>query len=919
MKTIETKISKSGATIYYVDGKRTSYENAMFVQRMNEREARWLANIEAEKAERIEAAMSEVNTTAEAIDVAAEAEIELAGNSDVIETKMTVSELREALKASRAKVQFHFTAKGNPTWQSTYHYGKNDIYVGTDRLTKREADERLAEFGLTANLVVEITKAVDEAQAAKTAVMKQSGEFYTGGRNCHKLTADEVNAVYAKFAKADEVKADTGKDVETSENVIEVKTFDSGRYTVKLNGKRISVEYFAEHNYDDAPNDAVIVLDGRKYRNRGSNNHGNAHYYNVFTDENGYGFSATTGHFSEALWSLGKGMTPIRDFSKELAQMAAKKKGCYYRFKVESESKSYDEHINVFTHEKSVDVFSLLPDVDELNDVDTDDTDEAESDNETVANEIDAAEYTVTEDAFNVAVDAENNAEKRVMRTALVKVSANVHKILRYDDYASQKEFAEELRGNGYKVLKIWNGNISDDEVSDWHFMNRNPRDAEVEFAVTENDEPATETVNGETETVNLDGITETNNDGEDGFTGEDFLNELTVTLDINAAVEKILATADNFRFLDQRHEISLKPDSEIMWERDFRGYKGDSSFLITEVYNHPDGTLREVYLRGDGLPVTVEIAEPNHNMKLAAKIVDGLNGTLEFLGGGFTKNGKPTVCFDVTNGSEISPMIRVTEAFTDETKSNLDYVEVTRDYAETKTEKRTRYYFATGNVDIDALTDLNGRCNDILKRRHNLNAKMRLLTNDEYAGKLAELDSEIRYGEVQIAAVKAGDTFDYVDAAEHIKSVYEDLQNCVEYWGDEHGLTPAQCEKIYVAAHIDRNFDSDVDRELINRMIGDFKHGNEMTAKLREVTDETGYMTIICQDGTERQLQHFKGAEVTVCNGYDFKSAWGVLFGHYDTPAQVNSITEMLKATVTCGDNKFTFLTVLKFFSTDA
>ena len=136
-------------------------------------------------------------------------------------------------------------------------------------------------------------------------------------------------------------------------------------------------------------------------------------------------------------------------------------------------------------------------------------------------------------------------------------------------------------------------------------------------------DEPATETVNSETETVNLDGITETNNDADVGFTREDFLKEVTVTLNINAAAEKILATADNFRYLDQRHEITLtKPDSEVMWERDFRGYKGDSSFLITEVYNHPDGTLREVFLRGDGLPVTVKISTPNRNMKLAADTV---------------------------------------------------------------------------------------------------------------------------------------------------------------------------------------------------------------------------------------------------------------------------------------------------------
>ena len=120
-----------------------------------------------------------------------------------------------------------------------------------------------------------------------------------------------------------------------------------------------------------------------------------------------------------------------------------------------------------------------------------------------------------------------------------------------------------------------------------------------------------------EIELANASITDELNNDGEDGFTGEDFLKEVTVTLDINAAVKKIVSTVDKFRYLDQRHEITLtKPDSEVMWERDFRGYKGDETFLVTEVYNHPDGTLSEVFLRKVGtftLPtVTVKISTPN-------------------------------------------------------------------------------------------------------------------------------------------------------------------------------------------------------------------------------------------------------------------------------------------------------------------
>lgn len=120
-----------------------------------------------------------------------------------IETKMTVSELREACRAANRKVELHFTAKGNPAWRSFYRYGRNDREIGTVRLTKREADERLAEFGLTANLVIEIAGAINKAQTAKTAAMRESGELYTGGRNCHELTDDEVNAIYAQFTKAE--------------------------------------------------------------------------------------------------------------------------------------------------------------------------------------------------------------------------------------------------------------------------------------------------------------------------------------------------------------------------------------------------------------------------------------------------------------------------------------------------------------------------------------------------------------------------------------------------------------------------------------------------------------------------------------------------------------------------------------------
>lgn len=59
------------------------------------------------------------------------------------------------------------------------------------------------------------------------------------------------------------------------------------------------------------------------------------------------------------------------------------------------------------------------------------------------------------------------------MRTALVRNSKGNLNIKRYDDYSSNKEFAEDLRANGFKVLKVWAKNASDKEVHDWEYLNR--------------------------------------------------------------------------------------------------------------------------------------------------------------------------------------------------------------------------------------------------------------------------------------------------------------------------------------------------------------------------------------------------------------------------------------------------------------
>ena len=57
-------------------------------------------------------------------------------------------------------------------------------------------------------------------------------------------------------------------------------------------------------------------------------------------------------------------------------------------------------------------------------------------------------------------------------RTALVR-GTNGLSIKRYDDYRSNEEFADDLRANGYRVLKIWAAYKTDAEVDEWELTHR--------------------------------------------------------------------------------------------------------------------------------------------------------------------------------------------------------------------------------------------------------------------------------------------------------------------------------------------------------------------------------------------------------------------------------------------------------------
>lgn len=59
------------------------------------------------------------------------------------------------------------------------------------------------------------------------------------------------------------------------------------------------------------------------------------------------------------------------------------------------------------------------------------------------------------------------------MMTALVRNENGNLRIMRYDDYRTQKEFAADLRANGFRVLKVWTGTKTDAEICEWEFLNR--------------------------------------------------------------------------------------------------------------------------------------------------------------------------------------------------------------------------------------------------------------------------------------------------------------------------------------------------------------------------------------------------------------------------------------------------------------
>lgn len=56
--------------------------------------------------------------------------------------------------------------------------------------------------------------------------------------------------------------------------------------------------------------------------------------------------------------------------------------------------------------------------------------------------------------------------------TALVRINGNL-KVMHDDWFEKQSDFANELRANGFRVLKIWTGYKTEAECDRWELLNR--------------------------------------------------------------------------------------------------------------------------------------------------------------------------------------------------------------------------------------------------------------------------------------------------------------------------------------------------------------------------------------------------------------------------------------------------------------
>lgn len=175
-----------------------------------------------------------------------------------------------------------------------------------------------------------------------------------------------------------------------------------------------------------------------------------------------------------------------------------------------------------------------------------------------------------------------------------------------------------------------------------------------------------------------------------------------------------------------------------------------------------------------------------------------------------------------------------------------------------------------TGNEEVARLKE---KREDISERLSKLDAVKHVLTNAEYETKAAELKDNLRYVDMQLDAINASDTFDYVTAAEHIENVYVDAKTFVDYTVREHGLTQEQCENIYVTVYTQCEFGKP-DYELIDRLVEECKQANaapdgynpdvfSLLPKREDLNDVDGEFDEDAAEETDRDDRYNRGEKI--------------------------------------------------------
>ena len=79
--------------------------------------------------------------------------------------------------------------------------------------------------------------------------------------------------------------------------------------------------------------------------------------------------------------------------------------------------------------------------------------------------------YSLDYDILYITKQGTQNKGVNSMNTAFYKINNQTKRMV--DNELTQKELAQELRDNGFKVIKIFKGDVDFNTFEKWEFLNR--------------------------------------------------------------------------------------------------------------------------------------------------------------------------------------------------------------------------------------------------------------------------------------------------------------------------------------------------------------------------------------------------------------------------------------------------------------